>query len=105
MSEIKAISPDEIIQNLGKIIPPAIIAAVNQLLMEKYRGTGVRITLKEIIAKAISIDETLTSTIISEKKYLDFEDLYRKSGWAVSCDTSGYNENYDAYFIFKKKKI
>lgn len=105
MSEIKAISPDEIIQNLDKIIPPAIFEAVNQLLMEKYRGTGqVIIKQKDIIEKAISIDETLTSSIIFEKKYMDFEDMYRKSGWLVSYDKPAYDENYDAYFVFNKKK-
>jgi hypothetical protein len=105
MSEIKPISPDEIIQNLDKIIPAAIIQAVNQLLMEKYRGTGeVTIKQKDIVERAVSIDERLTSSIIFEKKYMDFEDLYRKSGWSVSYDKPGYNENYDAFFIFNKKK-
>jgi hypothetical protein len=105
MSEIKPISPDEIIQNLDKIIPAAIIQAVNQLLIEKYRGTGeVTIKQKDIVERAVSIDERLTSSIIFEKKYMDFEDLYRKSGWSVSYDKPGYNENYDAFFIFNKKK-
>ena len=35
---------------------------------------------------------------------MDFEDLYRKSGWSVSYDKPAYNENYDAFLIFNKRK-
>ena len=105
IKKVKPITPDEIVNNLENIIPSSIILAVNQLLIEKYRGDGeVSVKQKDIIERAISIDESLTSNIIFEKKYMDFEDLYRKSGWSVSYDKPGYNENYDAYFIFNKKK-
>ena len=91
--------------NLENIIPQSIILAVNELLTEKYRGTGeVSIKQKDIIERVLSIDDTLTKNIIFEKKYMDFEDLYRKSGWSVSYDKPSYDENYDAYFIFNKNK-
>jgi hypothetical protein len=102
--EIKPISPNEIVENLDKIIPSAIIKAVNQLLTEKYRGNGeISIKQKDIIERAILIDSALTSSIIWEKHYLDFEDLYRKNGWIVYYDKPGYNESYEAFFTFKKK--
>jgi hypothetical protein len=105
IKKIKPITPDEIMGELENIIPQSIILAVNELLTEKYRGTGdVSIKQKDIIERAILIDETLTSNIIFEKKYMDFEELYKKSGWSVSYDKPAYNENYDAYFIFNKKK-
>ena len=91
--------------NLENIIPQSIILAVNELLTEKYRGTGeVSIKQKDIIKRVLSIDDTLTNNIIFEKKYMDFEDLYRKSGWSVSYYKPSYDENYDAYFIFNKNK-
>jgi hypothetical protein len=105
IKKIKPITPDEIMGKLENIIPQSIILAVNELLTEKYRGTGdVSIKQKDIIERAILIDETLTSNIIFEKKYMDFEELYKKSGWSVSYDKPAYNEKYDAYFIFNKKK-
>lgn len=105
IKKVKPISPDEVMSNLENIIPNSIILAVNQLLIEKYRGNGeVSIKQKDIIERAISIDETLTSNIIFEKKYMDFEDLYRKSGWSVLYDKPSYRESYDAYFTFNKKK-
>ena len=35
---------------------------------------------------------------------MDFEALYRESGWKVSYDSPAYDENYDAYFTFEPKK-
>ena len=103
--EVKPISPNEIVENLDKIIPSAIIQAVNQLLTEKYRGNGeVSIKQKDIIERACSLDDTLTSDIIYKNKYLDFEDLYRKNGWKVGYDKPAYNETYEAFFTFDKKK-
>ena len=34
--------------------------------------------------------------------YLDIEDLYTK--WNVEYDKPGYNESYQAYFIFSRKE-
>jgi hypothetical protein len=104
-NEIKPITPNEIVENLDKIIPKAIIEAVNQLLTEKYRGNGeVTIKQKDIIERACSLDDTLTSDIVFKNKYLDFEDLYRKNGWKVSYDKPAYNETYEPYFKFEAKK-
>jgi hypothetical protein len=35
---VKPITPEEIMDNLGKIIPSVVFEAVNYLLKEKYRG-------------------------------------------------------------------
>lgn len=100
---IKPISPKEIMENLDEIIPDAVIQAVNELLKEKYRGSEVTIKQKDIVSRAVSIDNKLAGKII-ENKYLDFESLYEKSGWKVSYDKPGYNESYDAFFKFSPKK-
>lgn len=100
---IKPISPKEIMENLDEIIPNAVIQAVNELLKEKYRGSEVTIKQKDIVSRAVSIDNKLAGKII-ENKYLDFESLYEKSGWKVSYDKPGYNESYDAFFKFSPKK-
>jgi hypothetical protein len=103
--EIKPISPDDIVDNLENIIPSVVIQAVNSLLKDNYRGTGsVTIKQDEIINKIIGLDGSLTRQVIFEKKYLDFEELYTKNGWVVIYDKPAYNESYDAYFKFNKKK-
>lgn len=104
MSEIKPITPNEIVESLDTIIPSAVIQAVNELLKENYRGIGgAHIRQKDIVIRALQIDESLVETDIYKKKYLDIETLYEKSGWKVSYDSPAYNESYDAYFVFKKK--
>lgn len=101
---VKPISPKEIMGDLEEIIPPAIIQAVNNLLKKKYRGSTVSIKQEEIVKEAIRIDSSLTSAKIYDNKWMDFEPIFRKSGWIVSYDKPGWDENYDAFFQFKPKK-
>ena len=107
MSTVKLVAPikpNEIIENLDKIIPQVVVQAVNELLKEQYRGKEVTIKQKDIISKIQSLDSSLTSDILINKKYLDFEKLYRDNGWVVSYDSPGFNESYEATFSFKEKK-
>lgn len=97
------IKPQEIIENLDKIIPQVVIKAVNELLKEQYRGQAVTIKQKDIVARIQLFDSSLTNEVINKKKYLDFEKLYRDNGWSVSYDGPGFNESYDATFTFKAK--
>lgn len=103
--EIKPISPDDIVDNLENIIPSVVIQAVNNLLKDKYRGTGpVTIKQDDIADEILRLDSSLTRDFIFKKKYLDFETLYNKNGWIVTYDKPGFNESYAATFEFKKRK-
>lgn len=98
------IKPNEILDNLEKIIPQPVFEAINALLSEQYRGGSVTITLKDIVAKIATIDRTLTKDILFSNKYLDFEKVYRDNGWVVSYEQSGYGDsNFDSYYTFKAK--
>jgi hypothetical protein len=101
--EIRPISPDEIMSNLDKIIPSAIIQSVNELLKDGYRGGDVTIKQKDIVKMAVNLDNSLVGNI-DKKKCLDFESIYEKAGWNVRYDKPGYNETYDAFFVFSPKK-
>jgi len=106
MSKLKvigAITPKEILDNLDKIIPQVVFDAVNQILAEQYRGSQISIKQKEIITRIQRLDKKLTDKVIYDNKYMDFEKVYRESGWVVGYDKPGYNESYDAYFTFKAK--
>lgn len=104
--EVKPISPKDIMDNLETIIPSIVIESVNRLLKDKYRGTGsVSIKQDEIINEIIAnYGSRLSRQEIFDKKWLDFESLYRKNGWKVEYDKPAYNENYDAYFKFSADK-
>lgn len=103
---IKPIKPEEIVQNLDKLIPSVVIESVNELLMKKFRNTGsVKILQKEIIELVISKDNSLTRTKIYDDKMMDFEELYRQNGWVVKYDSPSYGDNdFDSYFMFSKSK-
>ena len=101
--EIKAISPQEIMDNLPNIIPSTIIEAVNNLLSKKFRGSEVMIKQDEIIDEVRKLSN-ITREEIFENKWLDFETIYTDSGWYVSYDKPGMGDTYQAYFKFKPNK-
>ena len=102
---VEPIRPKDIIDNLNDIIHPAIIKAVNELLKEKYRGSQVSITQKDIVSKSISICPELKKDEIFEKKWMDFESIFRKAGWDVRYHSPDYTEDYyNEYFTFSAKK-
>ena len=103
MSEVKPLRPDEILSNLSKTTPTVIIAAVNNMLTKYFKGGSVTIKQKEIMAEILRLDSSLTSEIISENKWVDFEEVYRQFGWSVSYDGPAYCETYDATFKFIPK--
>ncbi len=102
--EVKPLSPSDLKDNLEKNLPKEVIDSVNEILSEKYRGSGsVTFKSKEVIAK-ISAKMELTKETIYEKKYLDFEPLFRKYGWIVRYEQPCRDENFDAYYEFTPKK-
>jgi len=103
-SKVKPLTAGEITGNLEKIIPESVIKAVNNFLRDRFRGNSVTIKQDELITEILKIDGSLDRTSIFEKKYLDFEPIFQKSGWNVKYDKPGYNESYAAYFEFSPKK-
>ena len=102
---VEPIKPKDIMNNLSDVIHPAVIKAVNELLKDKYRGSSTSIKQKEIVAKAISLCSEITKDEIFEKKWMDFESIFRKAGWDVHYHSPDYTENsYDEYFTFSAKK-
>jgi len=101
---IKPISPDDIMDNLEKIIPPVVIKVINELLKNSYRGGEVSIKQDDIVNAILKSDPNLTRDVIFDKKYLDFEKIYRDNGWVVVYDKPSYRDDYPATFKFTKRK-
>ncbi len=85
------------------VVPDFVIAIVNQLLVEKYESGDIQILQRDIVERIMDAEPGITSQQIFERRYLDFEAIYKKAGWSVTYDKPAYNESYDAYFLFKKK--
>ena len=97
---VKPITPEEAMKARPPI-PDFVFKAVNDLISLKARNTA-KITIKqsEIVNKIIEYRDVPKQEIY-DKKWLDFEDIYRDAGWKVTYDKPGYNESYEAYFEFE----
>lgn len=96
----KPITPAEA-RKTAPPIPPAVFEVINTFIAQ---GAGIRpVTVRqkdiveELVKRGLSRDE------IFEKHWLDVEGLYEAAGWKVEYDKPGYNETYDAYFVFTPK--
>lgn len=100
----KPLSPDEIGMFAANAFPAYVFEAVNKLLARSTSGKLYQnAVIEEIISQASKAGVDLTRSDIFDKGYLDFEQAYRAVGWKVSYDKPGYNESYEAHFIFKAK--
>ena len=97
--KIEPITPKEVKDNLVNVIPKEIIATVNELLKSNYRGGDEITILAEDIIKNSKLG--LTSSQIYQKKYLDFEKIYKEKGWIVQYFQPDRDESFKSYFKFK----
>jgi hypothetical protein len=103
--EIKPILPKEIDDAKSATVHPKMIEAANNLIIKEWNGYSAHFKLKELVAEFVKIcGEETTETRVYKEQNLNIEDIFRKAGWKVNYDSPGYNENYDAYFEFSKKK-
>lgn len=95
-SEVAKESIDKKISN----IPDFVIGAVNNLLALKYKDGTATFDQNEIIEE-IQKSQDLERHEIYERKYLDFEEVFRKEGWNVTYHKGAYYEDWTPYFVFK----
>lgn len=110
-SDIKPFSPDEAKANKVHTLPVQLIQAINELLSEKYTDGGtIRITLKDLKARCRRVfgQDGMSSNADPISSWpdsvWDFEPVYRQQGWSVMYDKPAYNESYDGFYAFKRKR-
>jgi hypothetical protein len=97
---VKPLSPD----SLNIELPDFVITGVNNAILSKFRGGEFTIKQNEIMAEILKCaPANMGRQEIFEKKWLDFEELYRQHGWIVTYDKPGWDESYEAFFVFKPK--
>jgi hypothetical protein len=97
---MKPISPDEV----KKIVPDFVIEAANLLIQKNWTGSTSTFTKKDLIVEIQRLAPDLSEAEIYKQLMLDIEPIYRDIGWEVTYDSPGYQQSYDAFFRFKKKK-
>lgn len=101
MATTAPIRASEIMKTRGATIPNVVFEIFNQQIVDNF--TGSRATVyQESVLKAL-VEKGLDRSEIFNKHWLDVEDFYRKAGWIVTYDKPGWNESYEAYFVFKQK--
>mgnify|MGYP001578080201 CR=1 FL=1 len=100
MNKVKPISPDEVKKG---DIPDFVFEAFNEMIQEKWNGASSRVYQNEIIELILKKTTIIDRRDIFENNWLDVEDYYREAGWVVAFDKPNYNEDYKAFFLFRKK--
>jgi len=109
---IKPIKPSEVVKK--NTIPDQMIMVVNNLIIEKWDGRSAIVKQTDIISRFLKLEWMLKNRVdpklqkqIYDKGWLNFEPIFRDSGWKVtyeSPDRDESYESYDAYFKFEKEK-
>lgn len=104
--QVKPFSPGDATASVSSLLPDEVISAVNRLLSQKFDGRNSVEFYQHEVIKAIkhefmlSREQKVTRAEIFENQWLDFEPVFRKSGWRVYYDKPGYNESYEPTFTF-----
>lgn len=108
---IKPFSPDDALAAKIDAIPPFVVEAVNELLARNFGGVSCIIRQNEVIDLATKIGsdknqlpEGFVKQLFFDRKWLDFEPIYRSSGWKVQYDKPSWDENYEPYWRFERNK-
>ena len=95
------IKPKEVQGKKNESIPEEVFEVINAMILEDWDGRSATVSQIEAGRRAAKV-LGITTGELYKRKLLDIEDIYRKAGWKVEFDKPGYNESYEAHFIFKK---
>jgi len=102
---MKPIRPDEVVSKKKEVMPSQVIDAVNECIAENWDGRQSVIREDVLVTKIrFKFLNEISRQEIYDKKYLDFEPIYEDADWNIEYDRPGYNETYQATFIFTERK-
>ena len=99
----KPIKPSEIVEAKVKLFPDFVLETWNAAIAKNWANNRSLIKQPNMIVALIAASpKSIDRSDVFDNNWLDIEDVYRADGWKVEYDKPGYNESYDAYFVFKK---
>jgi hypothetical protein len=101
---ILPITPREAKAKMVTNVPSYVIEVINTMLAEEISPRGkacVTLYMKDI-ADRVRAKQHIEGYLDSE--CWNFESIFEKSGWNVTCDRPGYNESYDTNWTFTEKR-
>ena len=101
---VKPLASSDVTAAQVELFPDFVIETWNTVIAKNWSGTQSRILQDDIMLELIAASPVLINRAdVFARHWLDIEDVYRAEGWAVQYDKPAYNEDYPAYFVFKKK--
>lgn len=97
---IKPISPQEVPAHQAAALDPRVIEVWNRLIAAHHDGSRATIQQNAAIA-ALMTATGVERQAVFDQRWLDIEDLYRQQGWKVTYDKPGWDESYEAFFVFE----
>lgn len=92
----------ELIENQREF-PEFVVSAFNECIKRNWNGREAKIKQDEVISAMLKTRKVKRNQIF-DNNYLDIEPLYESQSWRVEYDKPGYNENYEPFFVFQRKK-
>lgn len=96
------ISPDELREMIRTDIPDFVLDAVDHFLIAEGFKEKIIIQQNALVDYIVANNDIERSDIFS-KKYLDFENHYRRVGWTVNFVKRPYYTDESDYFVFSTK--
>lgn len=89
-------------EQINQTFPEKVYEAFNALIQKNFSGNSATVKQQEVVDAMISLG--LKKKDIDKNGWLNVEKAYEKAGWTVQYDKPGYNESYEAFFVFSKKR-
>ncbi len=102
MAKVKPIKPNQVAETKKTTIPDEVFQAFNELITENFRGNSATVTQPDAVKRMV--DKGLNRNDIYEKGWLDIEEVYELAGWNVKYDRPGWDETYEPYFVFTRRR-
>jgi len=96
----KPISPED--AGKTRVIPDAVIEAFNETIEKHFYDGTAQFTQDEV--EKLIVKKGIKASEIYKNHWMDVEDTYRRAGWIVEYEKSGYNETSPDTFTFKRKR-
>jgi len=102
---VKPIRPGEVASAASRAIPDEVFQAFNDLIAENWvHGRDRAIVKQKDVLARVTARLDVTADEVLAKHWFDVEPSYRAAGWTVTYDKSGWDESYEPYFEFRRKK-
>jgi hypothetical protein len=96
------VTPNEVKHLAAAIFPQEVIEAFNYEIVKHYVNGSAKVLQRDVVESLVK--SGFAKYDIFKNGWLNVEEIYRGAGWDVEYDRPGYDESYDAFFLFKKAK-